>query len=42
MNDKELTLWGIHAGKTGDADNLFLKKKFIALGWAKTGDLASL
>ncbi len=42
MNDKELTLWGIHAGKTGDADNLFLKKKFIALGWAKTGDLAKV
>lgn len=36
------TIWGIHAGKTGDADNLFLKKKFIALGWHDLGDLSKL
>jgi restriction system protein len=40
MSDR--TLWGIHAGKTGDADTLFLKKHFIAVGWAKMGDLAIL
>ena len=28
------TLWGIHAGKTGEADNVFLKHGVIALGWA--------
>jgi restriction system protein len=41
-NETTVTLWGIHAGKTGDADTLFLKKKYVALGWAKMGDLGSL
>jgi restriction system protein len=36
------SLWGIHAGKTGDADNLFLTKSVIALGWVKVGDLSKL
>lgn len=40
MNEK--TLWGIHAGKTGDADTLFLKHNCIAIGWEKVGDLALL
>ena len=38
----EQTFWGIHAGKTGDADTLFLKKNFVAVGWIKIGDLSSL
>ena len=38
----EATLWGIHAGRTGDADELFLRKNRIALGWAKIGDLSAL
>jgi restriction system protein len=38
----EVTIWGIHAGKTGDADTLFLKKHLIGLGWTKVGDLSSL
>jgi restriction system protein len=42
MTTKERTIWGIHAGKTGSADNLFLRKKFIAIGWSKCGDLGSL
>ncbi len=42
MVDKEKTIWGIHAGKTGDADTLFLKGGFIALGWSKMGDLSTL
>src|ERR1035441_8278098 len=42
INDNTPTLWGIHAGKTGDADTLFLKKKCVALGWAKMGNLSSL
>ena len=42
MADQEKTIWGIHAGKTGDADNLFLKKKFVAVGWAKCGNLGVL
>lgn len=39
-NDK--TLWGIHGGKTGDADNLFLKHNVIALGWVEMGDMSKL
>jgi restriction system protein len=38
----EKTLWGIHAGRTGDAYMLFLKHNVIALGWPKMGDLSSL
>ena len=38
----EKTLWGIHAGKSGDAHNLFLKKDVIALGWTEMGDLSRL
>ena len=40
MSNNEITVWGIHAGRTGDADALFLKKNVIALGWDKMGDLA--
>lgn len=39
MNGKEQTIWGIHAGKTGDADNLFLNNGCVALGWQKMGNL---
>ena len=38
----EKTLWGIHGGKTGDADNLFLKHNVIALGWTEMGDMSKL
>jgi restriction system protein len=36
------SLWGIHAGKAGDADNLFLTQNVIALGWVAVGDLSKL
>jgi restriction system protein len=36
----EKTIWGIHAGKTGDADTLFLKKNYIAIGWKEMGNLS--
>lgn len=36
------TLWGIHAGRTGDADALFRKKGVIALGWSRIPDLKTL
>jgi restriction system protein len=36
----EKTIWGIHAGRTGDAESLFLKKKYIAIGWSEMGDLS--
>lgn len=38
----DATIWGIHGGRTGDADTLFLKKSIIAIGWAKLGDLSML
>ncbi|HWD40537.1 MAG TPA: restriction endonuclease [Fimbriimonas sp.] len=38
---KEVTIWGLHGGKTGDADSLFLKRNFIAIGWAKVRDLSA-
>jgi restriction system protein len=38
----EKTVWGIHAGQTGDADSLFKKQNVIALGWPKMGDLSNL
>lgn len=38
--NNDTTLWGIHAGRSGDADTLFLKHNCIALGWVKMGDLS--
>ena len=42
MAKQEPTIWGIHAGRTGDADTLFLKKNCVALGWMQIGDLGAL
>lgn len=42
MATQEQRLWGIRGGQTGDADALFLKKKYIAVGWSKCGDLGKL
>jgi len=42
MASHEKTIWGIHGGKTGDADSLFLKKKFVGIGWPNCGDLSKL
>ena len=42
MAGNDLTLWGMHADRTGDADHIFLKKGYIAIGWAKMGDLSLL
>ena len=39
MKSTESTRWGIHAGKTGNAGSLFLKKHCVALGWAKMGEV---
>jgi len=38
----ENVIWGIHAGRTGDADPLFLKQNCIALGWEAMGNLSHL
>jgi restriction system protein len=42
MAEQELTVWGVHAGKTGDADALFLKRGRVALGWHQMGDLSRI
>ncbi len=41
MSGEDKVLWGIHAGRLGEADNLFLKKKVIAIGWHELGDISS-
>lgn len=42
MATTEATVWGIHAGQTGDADTLFSTRNVVALGWSKIGDLTGL
>lgn len=40
MNDR--TVWGIHAGRTGGAHNLFTRENIIALSWEKVEDLSDI
>jgi restriction system protein len=40
--DNSSTLWGIHAGRTGDAETLFLVHGYIAMGWKEMGGLVEL
>jgi len=42
MTTQDPTIWGIHGGKDGDADELFLKKECVALGWPELGDLGTI
>jgi restriction system protein len=42
MSKETATIWGLHAGKTGDADTLFLKRNLIAIGWGEMGDLGAI
>lgn len=42
MKANKTTLWGIHAGRTGNADSLFLNGNYVATGWHEVGDLSSL
>ena len=39
---REAVLWGIHAGRTGDADSLFLRESLVAIGWEEMGNLSVL
>ncbi len=39
---KEITFWGIHAGRNGEAEPLFEKENVVAFGWKKVGDLSRL
>ncbi len=36
------TIWGIHAGRTGDAHTLFLQRGVIAIGWKAMGNLSPI
>jgi restriction system protein len=36
------TIWGIHAGKTGDARSIFLEMNVIGVGWSVMGDLSRI
>jgi restriction system protein len=42
MSLNDTTVWGIHGGRTGDADSLFLQHNCVALGWHEVGDLSRL
>jgi len=41
MSSDDKTIWGIHGGRLGVADSLFLKKNVIAIGWHELGDISS-
>lgn len=36
--EKEITIWGIHGGRNGEAETLFERENIIALGWREMGD----
>lgn len=40
--EKEITIWGIHGGRNGEAEMIFEQKNLIALGWKQMGNLSSL
>ena len=42
MTSTETVVWGVHAGKTGDADALFLKKNRVAIGWVAAGNIGEV
>ncbi len=42
MPGNDTTVWGIHSGVGGEVEDLFFKQNYVAVGWAKVGDLSSL
>lgn len=42
MQPYQRSIWGIHAGRTGDAHTLFINNKVKALGWRELGDLSKI
>ncbi len=42
MVDREQLVWGIHGGRLGVADSLFLTQNVVALGWTEMGNLGAL
>ena len=41
-NTTDTNIWRIHGGEDGEADDLFLNKQCIAVGWQKMGNLSAL
>lgn len=41
MTEKTPTIWGVHAGRLGEADAVF-RQGYVALGWREMGDLSRL
>ena len=37
MADNHPVVWGIHAGRNGEAHSLFMNAPCIAVGWARDG-----
>ena len=42
MFDHEPTIWGIHGGRFGDANALFLEGHCVGVGWPRMGDLSRI
>jgi restriction system protein len=42
MKNKDITVWGIHAGRVSEASSLFLRSNIVAIGWDNLGDLSTL
>ena len=42
MLEQQPVMWGIHAGRNGEADSQFLDGNSIAVGWKKCGNLSEL
>lgn len=42
MDYNNRTIWGIHGGRTGDADSIFLKKNQMIMGWLEMRVLNAL
>lgn len=42
MSANNQTIWGIHGGKGGTADQLFMNMPCVAIGWKKCGDLTKI
>ena len=37
-----VTIWGIHSGRAGEADSIFLKENQLALGWMEMTALTNI
>lgn len=38
----EKAIWGVHGGRHGIADGLFLQGNVIAIGWSPMGDVSGI